>query len=152
MDVNDFSYEDEMDAAIVGVLSACVGVLEILVDNSEKAHPKDEPYINKSIDMCEELVVICGDDQATGSFSRTVVDSMVDVDSTSMDVVNEETSETPPPHRIVEDHSTSSEQIIFLLLFSRVYEHDVFGIKICCTQCFSHIRPPLDRNFAFFWK
>ncbi|MQM21480.1 hypothetical protein Taro_054521 [Colocasia esculenta] len=43
MDVNDFSYEDEMDAAIVGVLSACVG-----------AHPKDEPYINKSIDMYEE--------------------------------------------------------------------------------------------------
>ncbi|MQM20056.1 hypothetical protein Taro_053069, partial [Colocasia esculenta] len=75
------------------------------------AHPKDEPYINKSIDMYEELVVICADDQATGSFSRTVADSVVDVDSTSMDAVNEETSETPPPPRSVEDHSTSSEQV-----------------------------------------
>ncbi|MQM08670.1 hypothetical protein Taro_041526 [Colocasia esculenta] len=75
------------------------------------AHPKDEPYINKSIDMYEELVVICGDDQAMGSFSRTVADSVVDVDSTSVDAVNEETSETPPPPRSVEDHSTSSEQV-----------------------------------------
>ncbi|MQL85088.1 hypothetical protein Taro_017601 [Colocasia esculenta] len=75
------------------------------------AHPKDEPYINKSIDMYEELVIICGDDQATGSFSRTVADSMVDVDSTSVDTVNEETSETPPPPRSIEDHSTSSEQV-----------------------------------------
>lgn len=61
--------------------------------------------------MYEELVVICGDDQATGSFSRTVADSVVDVDSTSVDAVNEETSETPPPPRSVEDHSTSSEQV-----------------------------------------
>ncbi|MQM08880.1 hypothetical protein Taro_041738 [Colocasia esculenta] len=75
------------------------------------AHPKDEPYINKFIDMYEELVVICGDDQAMGSFSRTVVDSVVDVDGTSIDIVNEETLETPPPPRIVEDHSTSSEQV-----------------------------------------
>ncbi|MQM10789.1 hypothetical protein Taro_043686, partial [Colocasia esculenta] len=75
------------------------------------AHPKDEPYINKSIDMYEEFVVICGDDQATRSFSRTVADSVADVDSTSVDVVNEETSETPPPPWSVEDHSTSSEQV-----------------------------------------
>ncbi|MQM04193.1 hypothetical protein Taro_036987 [Colocasia esculenta] len=74
------------------------------------AHPKDKPYINKSIDMYEELVVICGDDQATGSFSRTVADSVVDVDSTSVDARNEETSETPTPPKIV-DHSTSSEQV-----------------------------------------
>ncbi|MQM15996.1 hypothetical protein Taro_048952 [Colocasia esculenta] len=75
------------------------------------AHRKDEPYINKSIDMYEELVVICGDDQATGSFSRTVADSVVDVDSTSVDAVNEETSKTPPPPWSVEDHFTSSEQV-----------------------------------------
>ncbi|MQL70602.1 hypothetical protein Taro_002929 [Colocasia esculenta] len=75
------------------------------------AHPKDEPYINKSIDMYEELVVICGNDQATRSFSRAVANSVVDVDSTSVDAVNEETSETPPPPRIVEDHSISSEQV-----------------------------------------
>ncbi|MQL93666.1 hypothetical protein Taro_026305 [Colocasia esculenta] len=76
------------------------------------AHLKDGPYINKSIHMYEELVVICGDDQATGSFSRTVEDFVVDVDSTSVDAVNEETSETPPPPRIVEDHSISSKQNI----------------------------------------
>ncbi|MQL79657.1 hypothetical protein Taro_012099 [Colocasia esculenta] len=36
MDVNDFSYEDEMDAPIVGALFACVGILEKLVDNSDE--------------------------------------------------------------------------------------------------------------------
>ncbi|MQM12968.1 hypothetical protein Taro_045889 [Colocasia esculenta] len=72
------------------------------------AHPKDEPYINKSIEMYEELVVIYGDDQVTRSFSRTVADPVVDIDITS---VNEETSETSHTPRSVEDHSTSSEQV-----------------------------------------
>ncbi|MQL95291.1 hypothetical protein Taro_027954 [Colocasia esculenta] len=61
--------------------------------------------------MYEELIVIHDHDQAKGSFSRTVADSVVDVDSTSVDAVNDETSKTPPRPRIVEDHSTSSEQV-----------------------------------------
>ncbi|MQL69025.1 hypothetical protein Taro_001319 [Colocasia esculenta] len=42
MDVNDFSYEDEMDAAYVGALSACVGVLEILVNNIDNSGELNE--------------------------------------------------------------------------------------------------------------
>ncbi|MQL89360.1 hypothetical protein Taro_021931 [Colocasia esculenta] len=43
--------EDEMDAAIVGALSACVGILEILVDNSDNSGELSEsiPRIPSSI-------------------------------------------------------------------------------------------------------
>ncbi|MQL79438.1 hypothetical protein Taro_011877 [Colocasia esculenta] len=90
------------------------------IDVQFEAHPKDEPYINKSIDMYETLVVICGDDQATRNFSRTVADSMVDADSTSMDAMNEETSETPPPHRIVEDHSCDGPRYTGMIIPTHV--------------------------------
>ncbi|KAK1293492.1 hypothetical protein QJS10_CPB17g00341 [Acorus calamus] len=34
-----------------------------------QAHVKDEPYLNKPIEMYDEMMIICGDDQATGSFA-----------------------------------------------------------------------------------
>ncbi|MQM06859.1 hypothetical protein Taro_039688, partial [Colocasia esculenta] len=273
MDANDFSYEDEMDAEIVGVLSTCVRVLEILVDNSDNSGEFNEsiPRIPSStrneirrkyvqsvigvddatsikmirmnrrtfyqlyavvrrrnllhdtihVSVQEQLIMFlhtiahnvrngvmcvnylgsgetvsryfkhvlkalrqlhndyiqppdtaipdeirsrdiywpwfkdcvgaidgthilasipsdisilrsCGEDQATGSFSRTVADSVVDVDSTSVDVVNEETSETPPPPRSVEDHSTSSEQARSFLArddaLRQMWLEDFFGL------------------------
>ncbi|XP_020081746.1 L10-interacting MYB domain-containing protein-like [Ananas comosus] len=35
-----------------------------------QANPKDEPYINKPINDYEELALICGNDQATGKYTK----------------------------------------------------------------------------------
>uniref|UniRef100_A0A1D1XWP8 (Dimethylallyl)adenosine tRNA methylthiotransferase MiaB n=1 Tax=Anthurium amnicola TaxID=1678845 RepID=A0A1D1XWP8_9ARAE len=49
MDTNGFTYEDEVDAAVVGALSACVGVLELLVNyNDGDEHEEYVPRIPSS--------------------------------------------------------------------------------------------------------
>ncbi|KAH7676986.1 Myb/SANT-like domain-containing protein [Dioscorea alata] len=36
-----------------------------------QSHPSEAVYINKSIEDYEEMAIVCGNDQATGSFART---------------------------------------------------------------------------------
>ncbi|KAH7658062.1 hypothetical protein IHE45_17G062000 [Dioscorea alata] len=36
-----------------------------------QAHPREEIYINKPIQDYDEIAIVCGNDQATGSFART---------------------------------------------------------------------------------
>ncbi|KAL6571158.1 hypothetical protein OROHE_002801 [Orobanche hederae] len=40
------------------------------------AHPKAKPYINKEIFIYDELHIICGDNQATGSFAKSSADDI----------------------------------------------------------------------------
>ncbi|KAK1310360.1 hypothetical protein QJS10_CPA08g01087 [Acorus calamus] len=58
-----------------------------------QALPKDEPYLNKPIEMYDEMIIICGDDQATGSFARAVSEPVVDVDARSNFGANNDESE-----------------------------------------------------------
>ncbi|KAK1322393.1 hypothetical protein QJS10_CPA03g01907 [Acorus calamus] len=58
-----------------------------------QAHPKDEPYLNKPIEMCDEMIIICGDDQATGSFAQAMSEPVVDVDARSNFGANNDESE-----------------------------------------------------------
>ncbi|KAJ0970074.1 hypothetical protein J5N97_022951 [Dioscorea zingiberensis] len=66
-----------------------------------EAHPKSKEWLNKPINNLEELRLICGDDQATGQFSRSIYENFGVSD-------NEGVNETEPD---VEDmDATPSEQ------------------------------------------
>ncbi|KAG8485756.1 hypothetical protein CXB51_019145 [Gossypium anomalum] len=60
------------------------------------AHKKYEPFLNKSIDHNDEMVLVVGKDMATGSFPRTFADidlDYVNQDSVPIDCDNEDTEE-----------------------------------------------------------
>ncbi|KAJ0972135.1 hypothetical protein J5N97_020094 [Dioscorea zingiberensis] len=40
-----------------------------------QSHPGEEIYINKSIQDYQEMAIVCGNDQATGSFARAASQS-----------------------------------------------------------------------------
>ncbi|XP_040948110.1 uncharacterized protein [Gossypium hirsutum] len=65
-------------------------------DAAVMAHKKYEPFLNKSIDDYDEMVVVVGKDMATGSFARTFTDIDLDdgnEDSMPVDCNNEEAEE-----------------------------------------------------------
>ncbi|XP_016715317.1 uncharacterized protein [Gossypium hirsutum] len=65
-------------------------------DAAVMAHKKYEPFLNKSIDHYDEMVLVVGKDMTTGSFARTFVDINLDDGNQNLmpiDCDNEETEE-----------------------------------------------------------
>ncbi|KAL6515743.1 hypothetical protein OROHE_018433 [Orobanche hederae] len=74
------------------------------------AHLKAEPFLNKAIFMYDELHIICGDDQATGSFAKSSTDDILETDEvydlgsddnplqTDDTQVNNNSMPSSPPH------------------------------------------------------
>lgn len=52
------------------------------------AHPRDEPFINKSIDMYDEMVILCGDDYPIGNSVDGTADNFEELPATASDEVN----------------------------------------------------------------
>ncbi|KAJ0968767.1 hypothetical protein J5N97_021644 [Dioscorea zingiberensis] len=70
------------------------------------AHPKSKEHLNKPDNNLEELHLICGDDQATGQFSRSIYENFgvgdnegvneIEPDVEDMDAVPNEQGSQPP--------------------------------------------------------
>ncbi|KAL6566777.1 hypothetical protein OROMI_015181 [Orobanche minor] len=86
------------------------------------AHPKAEPFLNKAIFMYDELHIICGDDQATGSFAKSSTDDILETnevydlgsDDNTLQIddtqVNNNSMPSSPPHPpVVRKHENGME-------------------------------------------